>query len=135
MKKRLLALALVLASVSMTTTTHANWFGGGNGGEWKQGPNGMYWDESNWPEWTPMYWMEEFMDEFDNNGWGGGNNWGGNNWGNNNGGYGMPYGGYNMAPYGYNAPPYGYGMPYGGYGYTYPQVPTPPVIPAPIPAQ
>ena len=46
----------------------------------------------------------------------------------------MPYGGgYNMAPYGYNAPPYGYGMPYGGYGYTYPQVPTVPVVPAPIP--
>lgn len=53
------------------------------------GPNGYYWDESNWPEWTPMYWMEEFMD-----------NWGNNNNNNNNnfngGGYGRP-GGYPMV--------------------------------------
>ena len=117
MKNLILAFALVFASVSVTTATNADMFGGGNNGEWKMGPNGPYWDESDWPEWTPMYWMEEFMDEFDNNNWGGGgNNWGGNNYG---GGYGMPYGGQPQAPY-------GYGMPYGNYGY-----PAMPSVPAP----
>ena len=122
MKKILLILTLAMATVSISSTAQASdWFGGGNNGEWKMGPNGPYWDQSDWPEWTPMYWMEEFMDEFDNNNWGGnnwgGNNWGGNNWGNNNGGYGMPYG----NPYGNNIP-YGYNVPY---GYTYPQMPVP----------
>ena len=118
MKKLVLALALAMATASIAPTVQASdWFGGGNNGEWKQGPNGPYWDESDWPEWTPMYWMEEFMDEFDNNSWGG-NNWGGgNNFGGGNN-YGNPYGGYNQAPY-------GYGNPYGGYGY--PQVPGVPV--------
>jgi len=115
MKKFLLALAIAMATVSFTTTTNADWFGGDNNGEWKMGPNGPYWDESDWPEWTPMYWMEEFMDSFDDDdNWG---NFGGNNWGGN---YGNPYGGYNQAPY-------GYGNPYGGYGYGYPQVPVVPV--------
>jgi len=120
MKKFMLILALTMATVSISSTAQASdWFGGGNNGEWKMGPNGAYWDDSGWPEWTPMYWMEEFMDEFDNNNWGG-NNWGG---GNNYGGYG------NGMPYGNNINPYGYGMPYGGYGYAYPQMPAVPTIP------
>ena len=123
MKKILLILTLAMATVSISSTVQASdWFGGGNNGEWKMGPNGPYWDQSDWPEWTPMYWMEEFMDEFDNNNWGG-NNWGGNNGGNNFGGYGMPnYGNNNINPYNYN-------MPYGGYSYSYPQAPALPVVP------
>lgn len=126
MKKLLITLTIVMATFSMTTTVQANWFGGGNSGEWKMGPNGPYWDESDWPEWTPMYWMEEFMDEWgnDNNNWGNG----GGNYGN-NGNYGAPNGGYNMNPYGYGNMPYGYMPPAGGYGYAYP-VPPAPAVPA-----
>ena len=104
MKKLILVLMLLVASVN----SQANWFNSNNG-EWKMGPNGAYWDDSNWPEWTPMYWMEEFMGEFDNNGWGGSNN----------GNYSMPYGaysGYGMTPYNYQPNPYyGYISPYGVY--------------------
>lgn len=67
-------------------------------------------DCNDWPEWTPMYWMEEMSNEFDNN--------------NDYYGYGAPYGGpmpYGPAPYGapmpYGGPgPYGAPMPYGGPG-------------------
>lgn len=125
MKKVVFAITLLMASVSVTTTANASDFFGGNDGEWKMGPNGPYWDESDWPEWTPMYWMEEFMDEWDNND----NNWGGNNFGFDNNNYGSPYGGgYGMSPYGYQQP-YGYSMPNAGYGYTYPQTPVVPAVP------
>ena len=78
---------------------NSSWFGGNDCPPWA-------YDCNDWPEWTPMYWMEEMSDEFDDNNWGG-NNWGGNNWGGNNFG---PFGG-NNGPYG--APPmYGPG-PYG----------------------
>jgi len=115
---------LLAALFAAPFSAQANWFGGngnnffGNNGEWKIGPNGAYWDDSGWPVWTPMYWMDEMMDSFDNNnGWGGNNNWG------NNGGYNnMPYG--NVAPYGYAAPNYGYAMPY-----AMPAVPVVPVTP------
>ncbi len=115
MKKLLLILTLLFTPLAATSTYASDFFGGNNNGEWKMGPNGPYWDESDWPEWTPMYWMEEFMDSFDDD-----DNWGSNFGGYNRGGnyYGNPYGGYNQAPY-------GYGNPYGGYGY--PQVP---VVPA-----
>jgi len=128
MKKLLFALVFAMASVSMTTSVQANWFGSGNNGEWKMGPNGPYWDESDWPEWTPMYWMEEFMDSWDdnNNNWNYGGNYGG--YGNN---YGAPYGGYNMNPYGNM--PYGYMPPAGGYAYPVPPAPTP-IVPS-MPAQ
>lgn len=58
-------------------------------------------DCNDWPEWTPMYWMEEMSNEFDDN-----NDYYG-------GPYGapMPYGG--PGPYGGPAP-YGAPMPYGG---------------------
>lgn len=35
------------------------------GGDWKMGPFGPYWDDNEWPEFTPMYWMEEFMNRLD----------------------------------------------------------------------
>jgi len=37
----------------------------GSGGDWKMGPFGPYWDDNSWPEFTPMYWMEEFMNRLD----------------------------------------------------------------------
>ncbi len=37
----------------------------GGGGDWKMGPFGPYWDDNSWPEFTPMYWMEEFMNRLD----------------------------------------------------------------------
>ncbi len=122
MKKLMIVLALAMASLSITTTAQANWFGSNNG-EWKMGPYGPYWDESDWPEWTPMYWMEEFMDEWDDDD----DNW---NFGGGYGGYGAPYGGYNMAPYGYGMPPYGYMPPAGGYNYPVPPAPVAPTVPA-----
>jgi hypothetical protein len=67
-------------------------------------------DCNDWPEWTPMYWMEEFSDEFDNND---------NDWYRYGGGGYAPYGGRMMgAPWGgpmpYGPPPMPYGGPYGG---------------------
>ena len=113
-------LILLIATTAVSTVNASDFFGGNNG-EWKMGPYGPYWDESDWPEWTPMYWMEEFMDSWDNNGWGGNNYgyYGGNN-------YNVPYNGsYNNIPYGY-----GYNAPYYG-GYAAPQAPVMPTIPVP----
>lgn len=131
MKKIIVGLAIAF----FAATANAGDFFGGDDGEWKMGPYGPYWDESDWPEWTPMYWMEEFMDEWDDNDdefYGGGMPMMGG--GMPGGGYGMPYGGgYGMPsmPYGggYGMPamPYGGGygnMPYGGY--------PAPAMPAPV---
>ena len=116
--KIVLLTALLAAPFSVTQAS--DFFGGGNDGEWKMGPNGPYWDESDWPVWTPMYWMEEMMDSFDNDGnnnmFGGNGNGGGFNkmpFGNS-----MPFGGNNNPNYGYRAP-----MPY------VPAVPVRPAIP------
>ena len=126
MKKLLIGLSLL----ALSATASADFFGGNNG-EWKMGPYGPYYDESDWPEWTPMYWMEEFSNSWDNND----DNFGGMPM---MGGYPgmMPYGG---MPMGYGAPamPYG-GMPM-GYGapmmpMTQPQMAAPMPMPAPIPA-
>lgn len=83
---------------------------------------------NDWPVWTPMYWMEEMSDSWDNDYYDGyyGGPYGGP-WG---GGYGAPYGGYYGAPYGgygapYGAPYGGYGAPYGGYAPAYPAAPVP----------
>ena len=117
---------LILTLIFTSVSAQANWFNSNNG-EWKMGSNGAYWDDSGWPEWTPMYWMEEFMDEFDSNGWDD-NRWGGNNnW--NSGNYGAPYKTYpkyNMNPYGYTPPQlyYSYAAPYYG-TYPAPLIPTP----------
>jgi hypothetical protein len=112
MKK--LLIALVLASASTTASANFDFFGGGNEGEWVMGPNGPYWEEgSSWPQWTPMYWMEEFMDNMDGDS-------------NNNAGS-------NMMPYG--------GNPYAAMPNGYPQMQMPampygqqqaPVMPAPV---
>ncbi|MEB4593610.1 hypothetical protein VSS37_21755 [Candidatus Thiothrix sp. Deng01] len=121
MKKLLVGLSLL----ALSATASADFFGSNNG-EWKMGPYGPYWDESDWPEWTPMYWMEEFTDSWDNN--------------NDNGGsYGMPFmgGGYPGmpsygAPMGYGAPmmpPMGYGAPM----MPAPQMGMPMMAPQPMP--
>ncbi len=69
MKKLLIGLSLLAFSAGAS----ANDFFGGNNGEWKMGPQGPYYEESDFPEWTPMYWMEEMMDSFDSeDGYGGG---------------------------------------------------------------
>ena len=98
--KIVLLTALLAAPFSVT---QASDFFGGNDGEWKMGPNGPYWDESDWPVWTPMYWMEEMMDSFDNDD---DNMWGGNKGGFNKMPFGnmMPYGGSQVPNYGYRAP-------------------------------
>jgi len=100
MKK--LLIALLLASATTTASANFDFFGGDNNGEWKMGPNGAYWEEgSSWPQWTPMYWMEEFMD-----------NVGGND--NNFSGM-MPFGNNNsMMPFANNNS-YNTAMPYGGF--------------------
>ena len=69
MKKLLIGLSLLAFSAG----ANADFFGGNNG-EWKMGPYGPYYEESDWPEWTPMYWMEEMMDSFDDEDSYGGNN-------------------------------------------------------------
>lgn len=101
MKKLLIGLSLL----ALSATASAGDFFGGNSGEWKMGPNGPYYEESDWPEWTPMYWMDEMMDNFDDEeDFGGGMPFSGGMPGM------MPYGG---APMGYGAapmmPPMGYG--------------------------
>ncbi|WP_308874124.1 hypothetical protein [Thiothrix subterranea] len=70
MKKLLIGLSLLAFSAGAS----AGDFFGGNNGEWKMGPNGPYYEESDWPKWTPMYWMEEMMDSFDDDDSYGGNN-------------------------------------------------------------
>lgn len=133
MNKLLIGLSLL----ALSATANADFFGGNNG-EWKMGPQGPYYEESDWPEWTPMYWMEEMMDSFDeednsygNNGFMGGmpfmgnnNNFGGMPFmGNNNNGYpaypAMPYGAPMMAP-----------MPYA----PQPMMAPPMMAPMPVPA-
>lgn len=108
MKQYLLAGVLALTASS----AHAFDFFDSNNGEWKMGPNGPYYDESNWPQWTPMYWMEEMMDSFDDNSYGGN-------------GFNMPFtngNGFNM-PFtngnGFNMP-FNAQMPNMGYGYQQP---------------
>ncbi|MDX9988475.1 MULTISPECIES: hypothetical protein [Thiothrix] len=129
MNKLLIGLSLL----ALSATANADFFGGNNG-EWKMGPQGPYYEESDWPEWTPMYWMEEMMDSFDeedngNDGFMGGmpfmggnnNNFGGMPFmGNNNNGYpAMPYGAPMMAP-----------MPYA----PQPMMAPPMMAPMPVPA-
>ena len=112
MKQFLLAGVLALTASS----AQAFDFFDNNSGEWKMGPNGPYYDESNWPQWTPMYWMEEMMDNFDDQGFGGTNNGNGFNMPFTNGnGFNMPFtngNGFNM--------PFNTQMPNMGYGYQQP---------------
>lgn len=86
MKKFLVALMLSASAV----TAQADGFDFfSNDGEWKMGPNGPYYEEGDWPQWTPMYWMEEFMNVWDDDN------------------------GYGSGSYGAMPMPYG-AMPYGG---------------------
>lgn len=137
MKKFLVGLSLL----ALSSVASADFFGGGNNGEWKMGPYGPYWDANDWPEWTPMYWMQEMSDSFNNDdnngGWnmpffGNGSNFGGNfpfGNGSNFGGT-MPFFGNN--PYG--AMPYGYApMPYPQPMMPYGAAPMPAPMPAPAP--
>ena len=55
MKARVMA---VLFGLMISMNAGAGWFGNNN--------NYGY-DDSDWPEWTPMYWMEEMFDNFDDN--------------------------------------------------------------------
>ena len=125
MKKLLLALSLF----SAVSSAQASFFGSNNG-EWKMGPYGPYWEENDWPEWTPMYWMQEFSDSFNDNENGNGFSFN-NSFGN------MPFfGGNNYNPYLAPPMPYGYGapiMPYGAAPMPYGYAPAP-MMPAPLPA-
>lgn len=107
MKKLLIALSLL----GFASTANADFFGGGNNGEWKMGPYGPYWEENDWPEWTPMYWMQEMSDSFNND---------------NNNGFSFNQGSnaWNMPFFGNNTYGNGLGMmPYGSYGYPNPAMP------------
>ena len=54
MKARTLA---VLFGLMVSLNASAGWFDFGN--------NDNYYDDNDWPEWTPMYWMEEMMGGWD----------------------------------------------------------------------
>jgi len=96
--------SITMGALLLAASLNASAFWGNNG--W--GGNGY----NDWPVFTPMYWMEEMSNSWDNNGY-----------------YGGP--GYSGAPYG---APYGggYGVPYGGYVPEYPAYPT---AQAPMPVQ
>lgn len=88
-------ISLAIASGLMFSASANAWWGG-NWGGWNP-----------WPAWTPMYWMEEMSDIWDDDYYG--------PWG-----YGGPYGyhPYGYAPYGYGGyAPYGYGYAPYRYGY------------------
>ena len=125
---------LGLGLLALSVNAQADFFNSHNG-EWKMGPYGPYYEENDWPEWTPMYWMEEMANGFDDNE----NDYGGY-YGDNRfmGGYpGMlPYG----AGFGYAPPlmPYAppVASPYASFGYMSPppmlgQRPFP-IMPAPM---
>ena len=105
-----------LGALLLASSLSANaWWGGDRWG------NGYGYND--WPVFTPMYWMEEMWDSWDDDyydGYYGGGPWGGYGgpWGGGPGYYGAPYGGgYYGAPYG------GYGVPYGAPVYQAPAVP------------
>lgn len=110
MKFRFKLTSLLLAAALMlgTSSAHAWWGWGGND----------YWDDNDWPVFTPMYWMEEMFDEWDDDYWdddyyryGPGYGWGGPGYG-----WGGPgYGGYGPG-YGWGGPRWGGGPGWGGPG-------------------
>jgi hypothetical protein len=124
------SLSVSIGALLLAASLSANaWWGGDRWGGYGY---------NDWPVWTPMYWMEEMSDSWDDDyydGYYGGGPWGGGPWG--GGPWGGPYGGpgYYGAPYGggYYGAPYGggyYGAPYGG-GYA----PAYPAAPVPAPAE
>ena len=104
-------LALTLGGLLMASTLNASaWWGDDD-----------YWDDNDWPVFTPMYWMEEFFDiwddDYDDYYWGA------------PGYYGTPY------AYGYGAPYYGPAPYYGGYAPYYGVPSYQPPVPASAPAE
>ena len=61
MKLVSVGIKIILVVFALTSAGLAN----AGGGDWKMGPFGPYWDDNDWPEYTPMYWMEEFMNQLD----------------------------------------------------------------------
>ena len=125
--KKIVGVSLGAALLAASLNASAWWGWGGDD----------YYGYNDWPVWTPMYWMEEMSDAWDDDyydgpyGYGGGP-WGGPGYYGGPGyGYGAPYGGYYGAPYGggYGAP-YGggYGAPYGGGYYAPPAAPAAPAV-------
>lgn len=108
MKNRKTVLLALLFGLFLSFNASA-WWGNNGWGNNGWGNNGWGNGWNSWPEWTPMYWMEEMSDEM------GGNNWGGYGGPYGYGGGPYSYGGY--GPYGYGGGPYGYGGGYGPYGY------------------
>ena len=101
--KKVLSVSIGALLLAASLNASAFWGGDNWGG-------GGY---NDWPVFTPMYWMEEMSDSWDDDYYDGGY-YGGGPWGRGGPGYyGAPYGG-------------GYGAPYGG-GYA-------PAYPAPVPA-
>lgn len=117
-----------LALLMSTASVQAGWFGNDN-----------YWDDDDWPEWTPMYWMDEMFNDDDDywgGPWGGGPGWG-RGWGftpnfsgpNFNPNFGGPNFNPNFRPMpappmGYYGMPVPYGPPTGG-----PNLPPPNFVP------
>lgn len=110
MKKSLALFAII----SIAFSVNANAFWGGNN-------SNDPWDDNDWPVWSPMYWMEEMSDEFDNNSWGG-NSYNGYGYGHQPYGYAPP-----MPQYGPYSSPYSGQTPYPQYapGYNAPNYPAP----------
>lgn len=110
---------LVVATASlllMSATASADWFGN----RWND-------DYNDWPTWTPMYWMQEMSDRFNNDGWRD------YRYGPNGYGYPPPYP-YYSAP-NYYAPANPYYAPYPNYAPNgYPPSPYPNYAPYPPPA-
>ena len=98
MSRGKMILLAMLSGLFFSMNSSADMFGGDDCPPWE-------YDCNDWPEWTPMYWMEEMSNEWDDD--------------DDYYGYGMPYGGYGMPYGGYGMPYGGYGMPYGGYGMPY----------------
>lgn len=104
--KKWVAIATTALTLGVAQSASAGWndnWGGGNG-------------YNDYPTWTPMYWMDEMFNTFDNNDFGGNNMpWGWNRGGNR--GYNNGY--YPQQGYGYGYPQQGYGYPQGGYQQPY----------------
>ncbi len=60
---------LTVLFVTVSTTSANGWFGknSNKGGGWGNSFSNNGYDDNDWPEWTPMYWMEEFLGDDDNN--------------------------------------------------------------------
>ena len=81
-------LSISMGALLLAASLNASAFWGNNNNGWGGG------GYNDWPVFTPMYWMEEMSDSWDDDDYYGG-------------GYGAPYGGGYGAPYGapiYQAP-------------------------------